>query len=485
MILDTIQEDFTTYSSDDVLKKPSRAELLQKLAADYLMSMRSVYYNGCLYTYRNKCYRPEQEPEVVLLRYFQQRQIPLKTSDISNILAHVKAYSLMDAQKFPAIPFFIKGGGQEPKNIIPFQNGLLDLAKHCQGVTELIPHTPDFVSLYALPFDFDPQAQCPKWLDFLGQVFEGDQDRIRLLQEWFGYCLTPDVSLQKFMVLLGLPRSGKGTASSILVHLLGPENTTAFDLYRLLDRFSTAALRTKQLAVVGEVELSGAKEKARILEKLKSITGNDLQVVERKGVDVKESCVLPTRWMISCNQMPVLHDASGALEARLLVLRFNRTFAGQEDPHLLQKLPPELSGIAVWAIEGLRRLREPGWTAPASSVEEKKNFRRDCSTPLAFLQDCCQVYSPWLNAITPGIESVAEECFVTREQLASAYWHWSVDQGDEDTRGFKWFCRDVRSLIPQFGQKEAKKNVAGKWVRVYEGVRLKQEWVKILEDKRR
>jgi putative DNA primase/helicase len=124
------------------------------------------------------------------------------------------------------------------------------------------------------------------WLDFLGQVFEGDEARIRLLQEWFGYCLTPDVSLQRFMILLGLPRSGKGTTSSILVHLLGPENTTAFDLYRLLDRFSTAALRTKQLAVVGEVELSGAKEKARILEKLKSITGNDLQVVERKGVDV-------------------------------------------------------------------------------------------------------------------------------------------------------------------------------------------------------
>jgi putative DNA primase/helicase len=285
------------------------------------------------------------------------------------------------------------------------------------------------------------------------------------------------------MVLLGLPRSGKGTTSSILGQLLGPENTTAFDLYRLLDRFSMAALRTKQLAVVGEVELSGAKENARILEKLKSITGNDLQVVERKGVDVKESCVLPTRWMISCNQMPVLHDASGALEARLLVLRFNRTFAGQEDPRLLDKLLTELSGIAAWAIEGLRRLRESGWTAPASSVDEKKNFRRDSSTPLAFLQDCCQVYSPWLNAITPGVEAVAEMCCVARDQLADAFWRWSVDQGDEDSRGFKWFCRDVRSLIPQFGPVEAKKNVAGKWVRVYEGVRLKQEWVKIIEKK--
>jgi hypothetical protein len=95
-----------------------------------------------------------------------------------------------------------------------------------------------------------------------------------------------------------------------------------------------------------------------------------------------------------------------------------------------------------------RQLRESGWTAPASSVEEKKNFRRDSSTPLAFLQDCCQVYRPWLNAITPGIEGVAEMSYVTREQLADVFWRWSVDQGGEDSRGFKWFCRDVRSLIP-------------------------------------
>jgi hypothetical protein len=192
-MIDTIHKNFTMYNSEDVLKtkpeKPSPAAFFQKHAADYLMTMRSVYYNGCLYTYRNKCYRPEQEPEVILMRYFQQKQIALKSSDVSNILAHVKAYSLMDAQKFPAIPFFIKGESREPKDFIPFQNGLLNLDQHCQGLTKLTPHTPDFVSLYALPFDFDPEAQCPKWLGFLGQIFEGDEARIRLLQEWFGYCL--------------------------------------------------------------------------------------------------------------------------------------------------------------------------------------------------------------------------------------------------------------------------------------------------------
>src|SRR2546423_11754801 len=139
-MLETMQKVFPTYNSNHDSKKPqdkpNSAVFFQKLAADFLLDVRSVYYNGCLYTYRDKCYRPEQEPEVMLLRWFQKKQVPLKSSDINNILAQVKAYALMDANKYPEIPFFIKERPDHPKTFIPFQNGLLNLDKHCQGVTE-------------------------------------------------------------------------------------------------------------------------------------------------------------------------------------------------------------------------------------------------------------------------------------------------------------------------------------------------------------
>ena len=36
-----------------------------------------------------------------------------------------------------------------------------------------------------------------------------------LLQDWMGYTLTPDTSLQKILLCLGPPRSGKGTVYRI------------------------------------------------------------------------------------------------------------------------------------------------------------------------------------------------------------------------------------------------------------------------------
>ena len=75
----------------------------------------------------------------------------------------------------------------------------------------------------------------------------------------------------------------------------------------------------------------------------------------------------------------------------------------------------------MWAIEGLKRLRLSGWTKPDTCIAEKKPFRRDSSTPLAFLQDCCQVYKPWLNALNPDVEGIEEMTFTTKEALSDVF----------------------------------------------------------------
>ena len=59
------------------------------------------------------------------------------------------------------------------------------------------------ISAVSLPYDYDARATCPKWLVFLDTVLEGDVERIKLLQQWFGYLLTPDTTLHAFMVLEG------------------------------------------------------------------------------------------------------------------------------------------------------------------------------------------------------------------------------------------------------------------------------------------
>ena len=75
-------------------------------------------------------------------------------------------------------------------------------------------------SSHVLPFEYDEAAKAPMWEAFLQQIFEGDVERITLLQEWFGYCLTPDTSQQKAMIFYGEPRAGKTTVANVLIAMV-------------------------------------------------------------------------------------------------------------------------------------------------------------------------------------------------------------------------------------------------------------------------
>ena len=82
-----------------------------------------------------------------------------------------------------------------------------------------------YFSTNALEFDFSLDAPEPTlWLDFLTQLFGDDIESIETLQEWFGYLLTPDTRQQKIFMLIGPPRSGKGTIARVLESLIGRAN---------------------------------------------------------------------------------------------------------------------------------------------------------------------------------------------------------------------------------------------------------------------
>jgi hypothetical protein len=59
------------------------------------------------------------------------------------------------------------------------------------------------------PYDFQPEADFPQFLAFLQEILEHDQERVALLQQWFGYLLVGDTSLQKFLILVGEGANGK------------------------------------------------------------------------------------------------------------------------------------------------------------------------------------------------------------------------------------------------------------------------------------
>lgn len=124
-------------------------------------------------------------------------------------------------------PCFIKGKQRE---VIPLNNGLLDIKKLIVGKEPpLLPHTPDYLCYNVLEYNYDPEALCPKWDEFLLKVLP-DEDQRELLREWIGYNLISATNLEAFMIFYGQGANGKSVVCQVLTQLLGIENISALGL---------------------------------------------------------------------------------------------------------------------------------------------------------------------------------------------------------------------------------------------------------------
>ena len=273
----------------------------------------------------------------------------------------------------------------KPLDLLVLQNGILNVR-----TGELLSHTPRFFSTNGLAFGYDPEASCPNWMAFLDQLWPDDVESQQLLQEWFGYCLTADTRQQKFLMLIGPKRSGKGTIGRVIKHLIGHKNFVGPTLSSLAERHGLEPWIDKLVAVIGDSRSPG-KEPQLAVERILSITGEDSVSVPRMyktAVDLR----LTTRLMIMSNELLRLGDASGALVGRMLVLKLANSFFGKEDLALEDRLALELPGILNWALEGKRRLAERGRFVQPSSGAEVLQATHDANNPVgAFAAEFCEL----------------------------------------------------------------------------------------------
>lgn len=403
-----------------------------------------LFHGGKFYVYAGNRYMEEAELAQRIRTFFRQEKWSQSNNVIGNVQEIVRNAAHKRTSTYPAMPFYFGADDAfaKPERIIAYRNGLLDLDGLAEGKRELIPHTWEWASSICLPYDYDPAATCPEFLRWQDEALCGDEDQKALHQEWCGYILANDISQQKLLIQVGPPRSGKGTSAHIMESLVGRENATGFKLHSLIDKFQLRQLVGKLLAVVGEAELAGHKDRYRILETLNSIVGGDSATIEEKFNPLMQSLVLTARFVVSCNAIPPLADHSGALAARLLVLEFPQSFEGREDRELLGRLLNEISGISTWALEGYLRLRRQGrFTEPQRSRDLLRAFRRDNCPTLAFAQDCLVIEGRYAAGRPLDVRTADGPLSVSKAALDAAYRSW-CDENGVDCK-LNWFARNL------------------------------------------
>ena len=267
---------------------------------------------------------------------------------------------------------------------IAVQNGLLELASG-----KLEPASPRWFCFSALKTTYDPRAKCPEWGAFLDGLWGDDRQSVETLQEIFGYLLTTDTSQQKAFMLIGPPRSGKGTIGRVLAAILGADATCRPSLSDFGYQFGLEQLIGKSLAIVSDARLDGNISAGMLAERVLAITGEDSISVSRKFASAWNGD-FHVRFVILANELPRFRDPSGALPNRFIMLRTAKSFLGAEDLGLYDRLVGELPGILNWAIEGWTRLQIRGhFEQPAGAIELMEQLA-SIANPLAmFLEECC------------------------------------------------------------------------------------------------
>lgn len=300
-----------------------------------------------------------------------------------------------------------------PDNLILYQNGVLDLATGA-----LMAHDPGYFTTNILPYDYAPHATAPRWHAFLNDIFEGDQERIALLQEWYGYMISNSNRYHKILFMLGPSRSGKGIIGKVLEQIVGPYNYSGCELHSFASDSFLESLRTRSVAFNGDVARNtGRASTDLVIARLKGISGGDAISFDRKYKG-NISQVLPTRITLSGNNVPNLFDDSGALASRMLILNFNISYLNREDHTIYDQVRHELAGIAAWALAGLQRLTaNDRFTAPEAGRVEAE-FIADTYSPLRqFVSDRCKT----------GLD---ESYKISCTDLYDRYRAWAIGEND-------------------------------------------------------
>lgn len=338
-------------------------------------------------------------------------------------------------------------GDPPASEVVACANGLLHVPTR-----RLLDPTPRLFNVSASLARFDPDAACPTWRRFLTDLWGADDaDEARALAEVCGLLLTPDASYHVIPCITGPSRSGKGTIRAVFTDLVGPSACTALSMGSFGWTFGLATLIGKSVAVVPDLRVDHRSDSALAVERLLSISGQDVVNVPRKRRD--DWCgVLPVRLVLMGHDLPALGDGGGHLASRLHVIRTREPIpVERRDRHLVDRLRAELDGILLWALDGLDRLRERGHLVEPSSSSATRGR--------------------WADAADPIGRFVAERCVsdpsasVSKAKLHADYQSWAEDRGapmlDEAT-----FAKALLATAPGItdARRGGRRNRAYTWV---------------------
>jgi putative DNA primase/helicase len=306
-------------------------------------------------------------------------------SRINAMLSQAKPYLAVGMEELDRDPWLIN-----------CQNGTVDLR-----TGKLKDHDPADRITKIVPVDYDPDAPCPRFKQFLKETLVDDAV-ITFVKRYSGYTLTGITRERLLAILYGFGKNGKTTLVELLRDVMGDYATNTDTETLLMRKYQgvgndVAALKGARFVSAAEVE-----QGRRLAEsKVKQLTGRDT-VTARFLFGEPFSFRPAFKLWLSTNNKPVIQGTDDAIWDRLRLIPFTQRFDGdRQDPRLPEKLRSELAGVLAWMVEGCLEWQEHGLGEPDSVREATEQYRAEMDTLAAFIEDRCVVREDVVAPATP------------------------------------------------------------------------------------
>jgi putative DNA primase/helicase len=322
--------------------------------------------------------------------------------------------------------------------LIAFNNGVLELNQN--GPLFRAGRPDDYIKT-AISYDYDPQAQAPRFEQFMHEIFKGSSEIVKFTQRLFGYSISGTCREHIFPILWGPGgRNGKSTLIETLGYVL-ESYAGIIKVEALIEQKNASSansanpdiydLRGKRLVWGSETPRFSAFN----ISKVKLLTGGDrLKGRPLYGHDVEFQPQL-TLFLVS-NWKPKATPEDEAFWKRAFLIEFTQRFIrdakqDQENEHLpdadlKDKLKAERQGIINWLVDGYYLYRKDGLNPPDEVLAATAEYRRREDVFGSFLHECCIVY--------PGDKKIKTPA----QELQKKYDSWCEENGHKPAKSRLW-----------------------------------------------
>ena len=335
------------------------------------------------------------------------------------------------------------------RNRLIIKNGTLDIT----DIENFVFYENEFFkedySTIQLNVNYDVNAiknNAENWKYYMTSTFENDSERMKLIGEMLGYCLTPNCKFHKSFMLVGEGSNGKSVLLDIMDYIWGSKNISDVDICELDKPFARVSLFGKLINKSSEIEGN-----LKTTSFFKKIVSGDMLDGEFKNKD-RFSFPSTAKLIFAMNSLPVTKDKSDGLYRRLCIIPFNKQFKGDEiDIDLSEKLKSEADGIFFFALQGLKRLHKQKKFTESIEVNNKlEEYKLDSNPVKQYMEEKYIVVEDENKGIKSG-------------DLYESYTVWCGDNGFMKMNNVN-FGKELKRL--NYNKKQ--KKISGKVVWVFE-----------------